>query len=122
MSDAIFSLALWRGLTPQHEWKYGFPTSFHANLHIEGIETYDGERHGIMEYTAGVFTGKWDSNDNRIFTGDIVTLEEDENSRKYSVVYEDQCFYLTVDNTYICLGDTFSGDLKIVGNIYEPKV
>lgn len=126
MKDSIINLALWRGLTPQHEWKYGFPTSFHATLEVEGIETWDGERHGIMNHTVGVFTGKLDCDGVKIFTGDRVEyFDSSKHSRTYTVMYHDMCFYLHLtqfDEVYKELNKIESRKLKVVGNIYEYKV
>lgn len=129
MNNPLINLSLWRGLTPRYGWKYGFPISFHAtpeieNLEIEGIETWDGERHGIMNHTVGVFTGKLDCDGVKIFTGDRVEYSDSKyHSRTYTVVYNNMCFYLHLfGDVYVELNDAKSKALKVVGNIYEPKV
>lgn len=37
------------------EWVRGLPFSFHATNNVEGIETYDGERHKVDSDTVGQY-------------------------------------------------------------------
>lgn len=51
---------------------YGLPFSYHASNVIEGIETWDGERHPIDPETVGMCSGIPDKNGKPIYEGDIV--------------------------------------------------
>ena len=61
--------------TDNGEWVFGFPISFAATRTIEGIETWDGERHPVDLSTVGEYTGFLDKNGKRIFEGDVVVMD-----------------------------------------------
>lgn len=54
------------------EWVKGLPFSLHATNNVEGIETYDGERHKVDPDTVGQFTGLTDKSGKRVFEGDVM--------------------------------------------------
>ena len=72
-------------------WIYGFPFAVYSGLKIEGIETWDGERHLVDTKTVGQWTGMRDKNNTKIFEGDIVKT-------KYGRLCVVTWFY---SNTYI---------------------
>lgn len=57
------------------EWVRGLPFSFHANNNVEGIETYDGERHKVDSDTVGQYSGLTDKSGNRVFEGDVMEFD-----------------------------------------------
>ena len=57
------------------EWVRGLPFSLHATNNVEGIETYDGERHKVDPDTVGQYSGFTDKNGNRVFEGDVMEFD-----------------------------------------------
>ena len=53
-------------------WVRGLPFAVHSGLKIEGIETWDGERHLVDTETVGQWAGMVDDHNVKIYEGDIV--------------------------------------------------
>ena len=58
-------------------WIRGFPFAVHSGLKIEGIETWDGERHLVDTKTVCQWTGLVDVHGVKIYEGDIVRTKYD---------------------------------------------
>lgn len=110
------------------EWVYGFPVAVYANLNIDGIETWDGERHLVNTETAGQYTGMIDKYNTKIFEGDIVKTKY---GRLCVVVWFaspqhngwDLETIRTCDNCRIKAPDSFDlykkDNLEVIGNIHD---
>jgi hypothetical protein len=98
--------------TDNGEWVFGFPISFAATLTVEGIETWDGERHPVDESTVGEYTGLVDKNGTRIFEGDVVATAT---RTPHEVMFADGGFFM--DGTAIPF--KFATKFSIIGNIYD---
>ena len=110
--------------TDNGEWAYGFPFSYQARLVVEGIETWDGERHKIDPSTVGQYTGLKDRNGKKIFEGDILLPPgEDAANLRLVVAFERGCWTLRVPG-WGWLFDTplyeFGGEVYLkLGNIHD---
>lgn len=104
---------LFRGKrTDNGEWVYGFPFSYQARLVVEGIETWDGERHMVDPSTVGQYIGVVDKNGDRIFEGDLLRLNA---GRTLEVKFDDGNFYM--EGTALPL--RYGGKFTIVGNRWD---
>ena len=104
---------LFRGKrTDNGEWVYGFPFSYKVGFAIEGIETWDGNRHRIDPSTVGQYTGLTDKNGKRIFEGDLLVLAT---SRAHEVRFADGSFYMDGTTFPFRYGRKFT----IVGNRWD---
>lgn len=94
------------------KWVYGFLFSYKVGFAIEGIETWDGERHRIDPATVGQYTGLTDKNGRRIFEGDLLVLAT---NRTHEVKFADGSFYM--NGTGISIHH--AGKFTIVGNRWD---
>lgn len=115
------------------EWVYGFPFAVNACFNIEGIETWDGERHLVDIKTVGQCTGIVDKHGVKVYEGDIVKTKY---GRLCIVVWFasqvhngwDLETVRTVENCVHTkppeLVDLYKrGNLEVVGNVYDnPEV
>lgn len=90
------------------EWVRGFPFAVQASLIVEGIETWDGERHLIVPETVGQFTGLLDKYGKQIFEGDIM------NNAGNVVEYCSDGFCINGDSPL-----AFWTKTAIIGNIHD---
>lgn len=110
-------------------WVRGLPFAVHAGLKIEGIETWDGERHIVDTETVGQWTGMVDDHNTKIYEGDIVKTKY---GRLCVVVWfsSNACIgwdLKPVDTIENCVHtkapdgyDVFKKDnLEVVGNIHD---
>ena len=98
--------------TDNGEWVFGFPISFCAALTVEGIETWDGERHPINESTVGEYTGLADKNGKRIFEGDVVSTLT---GKSYEVMFANGGFLMNgtaIPFKFVC-------KFEVIGNIHD---
>ena len=110
-------------------WVRGFPFAVHSGLKIEGIETWDGERHIVDAETVGQWTGMVDNHNTKNYEGDIVKTKY---GRLCVVVWFssnacigwdlkpvdtiENCFHTKAPDGY----DVFKKDnLEVVGNIHD---
>lgn len=110
-------------------WVRGLPFAVHSGLKIEGIETWDGERHLVDTKTVGQYTGMVDKNGTKIFEGDVVRTKY---GRLCVVVWfsSNGCIgwdLMPVDTVENCVHtkapdayDVFKKDnLEVIGNIHD---
>ena len=99
------------------EWVYGFPISYHANLNVEGIETWDGERHPVYESTVGQYTGIKDRNGTMIFEGDFVAICYGTGTPR-AVCFEDGAFTMNGSNVPARYLNRFC----VVGSVHDAHM
>jgi hypothetical protein len=99
------------------EWVEGFPISFHATLNVEGIETYDVERHKVDHATVGQYTGLNDKNGKKIFEGDLITIDW-WHGHTAKVVFDDGAFRVYGIPLFSCVEKGIYA-AAIVGNVWD---
>lgn len=103
------------------EWVYGLPFAVYANLRIDGIETYDGERHGVDPATVGQFAGWHDRHGSNVFEGDIVngfSIPHNQKETYYVMWTCNNGFYL-IDNCGVKWNPKQVASHEIIGNIHD---
>ena len=107
------------------EWVYGFPFAVKCGLIIEGIETWDGERHHVDNDTVGQFAGVTDKNGTNIFEGDILRGRDHYREEPIQIGYIGSSFtYFTSSyRTHTPIEDSKLGIrvsfYEIIGNIHD---
>ena len=107
------------------EWVRGLPFSFHATNNVEGIETYDGERHKVDSDTVGQYTGLTDKNGNKVFEWDVMEFDA------YGLHYKGVVSFADGNFCVMCNRPTASPFLDVaikqhdaicVGNIHDNRL
>lgn len=105
------------------EFVYGLPFSMHASNKVEGIETFDGERHVIIPKTMGQYTGRRDRFWHKIYENDIVIYEWGNRAVLMEIVFGDGEFRMRPLKEYPFetweIRITDEDYLEKIGNIYD---
>lgn len=99
-------------ITKLHDEEYDLPAEMRDEWGINGIE---------VDYkTIGQYIGIKDKNENNIFEGDIVSIDDD----IYVVEYNDEEAVFEVTGRFNCICLNFNlnlsgSDVEVIGNIYD---
>lgn len=108
-------------------WVYGYLVykTINGKKHSFIVDSQDGRIVHVINTSIGVYFGKKDKDDTRIFTGDRCKLLS--NDKIFPVVYDESrsCFSLQDSSnrdTYIQLSTVSEGNLKVIGNYLDFKL